>query len=77
MRRKQTSQDIKEQPAFTNPVWNGADPWMVKYNNEYIYCYSAGNSINVSKSEKMTKRGEAKKSAGTANRVEPFVRLGS
>jgi len=47
--------------SFTNPVWDGADPWMVKHNNEYIYCWSANNSINVSRSAKMTKRGEVKK----------------
>lgn len=44
--------------TFTNPVWDGADPWMIKHNNEYIYCFSANNSIIVSRSEKMTKMGE-------------------
>ncbi len=44
--------------TFTNPVWDGADPWMVKHNNDYIYCFSANNSIIVSRSNKMTKRGE-------------------
>ncbi len=44
--------------TFTNPVWGGADPWMIKHNNEYIYCFSANNSIIVSRSDKMTKRGE-------------------
>ena len=47
--------------TFTNPVWDGADPWMVKQNNEYIYCWSANNSINISRSAKMTKQGETKK----------------
>ena len=47
--------------TFTNPVWNGADPWMVKHNGEYIYCSSAGNSIWVSKSGKMTQKGESKR----------------
>ena len=47
--------------TFTNPVWNGADPWMVKHNSDYISCYSAHNSIMVSKSNKMTQRGEIKK----------------
>ena len=47
--------------TFTNPVWNGADPWMVKHNNEFIYCSSAGNSIWISKSAKMTQKGEVKK----------------
>ena len=47
--------------TFTNPVWDGADPWMVKHNNEYIYCWSAGNGINISRSAKMTQKGQVKK----------------
>ncbi len=47
-------------PTFTNPVWDGADPWMVKDQDEYIYCRSAQNSIVVSRSKKMTQRGESK-----------------
>jgi GH43 family beta-xylosidase len=43
--------------TFTNPVWNGADPWMVKHGDEYIYCYSANNSIVVSRSRFMTIKG--------------------
>ncbi|MFV0378981.1 MAG: family 43 glycosylhydrolase, partial [Mangrovibacterium sp.] len=46
--------------SFTNPVWNGADPWMVKQGDEYIYCYSANNSIVLSRSKYMTKLGEKK-----------------
>lgn len=58
---KEPVQDIKDKSTFTNPVWDGADPWMVKHNNEYVYCWSANNSINISRSAKMTKRGEVKK----------------
>jgi len=58
---KDPIQDIKDKTTFTNPVWDGADPWMVKHNNEYIYCWSANNSINISRSAKMTKRGEMEK----------------
>lgn len=47
--------------TFTNPVWDGADPWMVKHNSEYIYCWSAGNGIHVSRSAKMTQKGQVKK----------------
>lgn len=54
-------QEIKEKTTFINPVWDGADPCMVKHHNEYIYCWSANNSINVSRSAKMTQRGEVKK----------------
>jgi GH43 family beta-xylosidase len=47
--------------TFKNPVWDGADPWMVKQGNEYIYCFSADNGIVVSRSEVMTKPGEKKR----------------
>ncbi len=60
-REKEPVQDITAKTTFTNPVWDGADPWMVKHNKNYIYCWSANNSINISRSVKMTKRGEAKK----------------
>jgi len=46
--------------TFTNPVWDGADPWMYKNGNEYIYCYSANNSIVLSKSKSMIRKGELK-----------------
>ncbi|MGQ8338830.1 glycoside hydrolase family 43 protein [Sunxiuqinia sp. A32] len=44
--------------TFTNPVWNGADPWLTKQGDDYVYCYSANNSIIVSRSKYMTKKGE-------------------
>ena len=46
--------------TFTNPVWEGADPWMVKHGDEYIYCFSANNAITVSRSKYMTKKGEVR-----------------
>ena len=46
--------------TFTNPVWDGADPWMYKHGNDYIYCYSAKNSIVLSKSKSMIRKGELK-----------------
>jgi len=58
---KEPAQEIKAKITFTNPIWDGADPWMVKHNNEYVYCWSANNSINISRSAKMTKRGEMEK----------------
>lgn len=51
----------EQKNSFTNPVWDGADPWMVKHGDNYVYCYSANNSIHVSKSKKMTSRGESRK----------------
>lgn len=46
--------------TFTNPVWDGADPWLVKQGGDYVYCLSANNSITVSRSKYMTKKGEMK-----------------
>lgn len=47
-----------EQSTFANPVWDGADPWMIKHGDEYIYCFSANNGISVSRSKIMTKQGK-------------------
>ncbi len=58
---KETEKVADTKSTFTNPVWDGADPWMVKHNNEYIYCWSAGNGINISRSVKMTQKGQVKK----------------
>lgn len=54
------SEEVKVKTTFSNPVWNGADPWMVKQGDEYIYCFSANNSIVVSRSKYMTRKGELK-----------------
>jgi len=48
----------KPNESFTNPVWNGADPWLVKQGSDYFYCYTQNNAIYVSKSAKMTALGE-------------------
>jgi len=44
--------------TFTNPLFNGADPWLVKQDGYYYYCYSAFNGIFVSKSKFITRKGE-------------------
>lgn len=48
--------------TFTNPIGNGADPWVIKYNDQYYVCQSNGNinsrGISVSKSDKLTRLGE-------------------
>ncbi len=46
--------------SFQNPLWDGADPWMIKHGDEYIYCRSSNNSIIVSRSKYITKMGELK-----------------
>lgn len=52
-------QDVKN--TFTNPVWEGADPWIVQQGDEYVYCFSANNGISVSRSKLLTQRGENRK----------------
>lgn len=54
---------VKDENAnitFSNPVWDGADPWMLKHRDDYISCFKVKNSIVVSKSKRMTIRGEMK-----------------
>lgn len=52
---------LQDNSTFTNPVWNGADPWMTKHGDEYIYCFSGGGGVNVSRSKSMIEKGETKK----------------
>jgi GH43 family beta-xylosidase len=46
--------------TFSNPVFDGADPWIIKKDNYYYYCFSSNNSITISKSKFLTKKGEMK-----------------
>src|SRR5659263_419518 len=57
---KEQLQNIQPGTTFANPVWDGADPWMYKYGADYIYCYSANNSIVLSRSKSMIRKGELK-----------------
>lgn len=54
-------QDASVKTTFSNPVYDGADPWTVKNNNVYYSCFSSGNGISISKSHILTGRGETKK----------------
>ncbi len=58
--KSETTLNSSVTKTFSNPVWDGADPWMVKQGADYIYCYSVNNSIILSKSSKMTQKGELK-----------------
>ncbi len=44
--------------TFSNPLFDGADPWLVKQDGYYYYCSSASNGIVVSKSKYITRKGE-------------------
>ena len=43
---------------FTNPIADGADPWVLKKDNVYYSCGSGPRGIYVSKSTKLTQPGE-------------------
>ena len=58
--KSEVVEEAKVKTTFANPVWDGADPWMVKEGDEYIYCFSVNNSIVVSRSKYMTQKGDLK-----------------
>lgn len=39
---------------FTNPIGNTPDPWIVKHDGWYYFCYASGKGIKVSRSDKLT-----------------------
>lgn len=54
-----TAGQVKASDTFTNPITNGADPWVTKYKKDYYFCFvGAGNSITVSKSSTLTATGK-------------------
>ena len=52
---------FSQEATFTNPIRNGADPWVFQKGEHYYYCASAGGGISVSKSSKLTDHGTLKK----------------
>jgi GH43 family beta-xylosidase len=54
-------QDASINATFSNPVYDGADPWIIKKDKVYYSCFSSGKGISVSKSDFLTSRGEPKK----------------
>lgn len=47
--------------TFTNPITDGADPWVFKKDGFYYYCASGDGGIEVSKSPKLTDPGDRKR----------------
>ncbi|WP_222851988.1 glycoside hydrolase family 43 protein [Cyclobacterium plantarum] len=47
--------------TFTNPIRNGADPWVFQKGEDYYYCASSGGGIAVSRSSKLTDHGALQK----------------
>lgn len=54
-----------QEPAprtFTNPIYRGADPWVVRHQGSYYLCRSANDlGIDVWKSNRLTDRGARKR----------------
>lgn len=48
------STESKIETTFKNPLYDGADPWMIKHNGNYYTCTSDGDNISVSESKFMT-----------------------
>ncbi len=46
---------------FSNPLFDGADPWMIQKDGYYYFCFSSGNSISIRRSQFITKPGETRK----------------
>ena len=42
------------QATFTNPLRDGADPWITKYDGRYYTCFKSGRGIAVTESDDMT-----------------------
>jgi GH43 family beta-xylosidase len=54
-----TACDAAEPLTFTNPIAEGADPWVVQHAGHYYWCSSGSNrSIVVSRSDRLTSLGE-------------------
>ena len=43
------------QATFTNPLRDGADPWITKYDGRYYTCFKSGRGIAVTESDDMTR----------------------
>lgn len=51
---------LAAEESFTNPIYHrGADPWVIQYNREYVYCYSRDGQIHVSKTNRLERIGSA------------------
>ncbi len=49
---------LAAEEAFTNPIAEGADPWVVRHEGKYIWCQATGNrSISLWISDRLTSLG--------------------
>jgi GH43 family beta-xylosidase len=59
--QKENDSIAQANKTFKNPVFDGQDPWYIKKDNYYYYCFSSNNGIVISKSKYLTKSGEIKR----------------
>jgi GH43 family beta-xylosidase len=49
---------LADSATFTNPIAEGADPWVTKHGDQYVWCFSEGNrGISVWLSDRLTSIG--------------------
>ncbi|WP_161890467.1 glycoside hydrolase family 43 protein [Pontibacter russatus] len=58
VKEQEASQPTAEEQYFTNPIADGADPWVFRKDGAYYFCSAGNGGIYVSKSEKLTEPGE-------------------
>src|SRR5438552_3517388 len=47
-----------DRPTFTNPIYEGADPWVIKKDARYYLCRSEGDlAVSVWRSDRLTDPG--------------------
>jgi GH43 family beta-xylosidase len=55
-----SSADVAARGTFANPLYKGADPWVVRHEGHYYLCQSDNRSISIWKSTSPIERGERK-----------------
>lgn len=53
--------DQSKSGYFMNPLFDGADPWLVRKDGYYYYCSASGRCISISRSRFITRKGETKR----------------
>lgn len=56
-----TCTGFSQEATFTNPIRNGADPWVFQKGEDFYYFSSSGGGIAISKSSKLTDHGTFQK----------------
>ncbi|SHN18312.1 Beta-xylosidase, GH43 family [Cyclobacterium lianum] len=52
---------FSQEATFTNPIRDGADPWVFQKGENYYYCASSAGGIAISRSAKLTDHGTFQK----------------